>query len=194
MRPETDVDVEGLLARIDRLEQRAEKAEAELSRLTKRTGELENRPAAAVAARPAAAPVNQAEEPITTEEQVETIRSTFPEAKAEEILALAEDWNRKILPQITNPMRTYLQGLSVIPDTEEGAEGARLQLVFSGTMVGSNADAYFAEPENMAALEERVSALAERSVHFRVAHRDRMSRQESVLDMTKIHFDAIEEK
>ena len=193
MRPETDVDVEGLLARIDRLEQRAEKAEAELSRLTERTGELESRPAAAVAARPTA-PVDQAEEPITTEEQVETIRSTFPEAKAEEILALAEDWNRKILPQITNPMRTYLQGLSVIPDTEEGAEGARLQLVFSGTMVGSNADAYFAEPENMAALEERVSALAERSVHFRVAHRDRMSRQESVLDMTKIHFDAIEEK
>ena len=193
MRPETDVDVEGLLARIDRLEQRAEKAEAELSRLTERTGELESRPAAAAVAKPAAAS-HQAEEPITSEEQVETIRNTFPEAKAEELLALAEDWNRKILPQITNPMKKYLQGLSVIPDTEEGAEGACLRLVFSGTMVGSNADAYFADPENLAALEKRVSALAERSVHFRTVHRDRMSRQESVLDMTKIHFDAIEEK
>ena len=195
MRPETDVDIEGLLARLDRLEQRAEKAEAEVIRLQEQTRELAERPVGAVSAVASMAASEKSEESseegsdaeVSSEEREELVQEAFSPATAEDVRHLMEIWGAKIVPRMTTLMQKYMQKISVVPREEETDGGIGINLVITGTEVGGQIQDYFEKEKHRDELREILAAETGRDFEIRVITRDRVSRTECVLDLSKIH-------
>ena len=196
MRPESDVDLEALLARMDRLEQRAEKAEAEVIRLKERTGELERRPAGSAAAVPVQTVPEKTEEtaaPVTPEEREATLRESFPEATVEDVKKLMEDWNTRIVPRMTALMQRYIRRIAVQPREPDQGGDVGINLLITGAEVGSQISDYFKNPQHQSELKEILASETGRSFELYVIEKDRVTRRDYILDMTKICFE-VEQK
>ena len=204
MRPETDVDLEGVLARLDRMEQRAESAEAEVLRLTERIDalktEMERRPLGAVAVSPdgisgADAGTQQGRPELTEEEYKQAVRQIYPKADPDELCELAKTWRKKILPNLKNDsFRAFLQFAQVIPDVTERGEAVGLKLAFDGLAPSNPKVTFFKKQSRLEELREEVEQLAERSLSIRLEESEEEIKKMIVLDMTKIHYDDIEEE
>ncbi|MBR0146636.1 MAG: DNA polymerase III subunit gamma/tau [Eubacterium sp.] len=196
MRPETDVDLSGMLGRMERLEQRAEKAEAEAIRLSERVMELEQRPAGPVAASVISEgkPAEPEEIPETKPEECrEMLRKEYPAADAEDLIRIAESWRSEILPRLSPVAKNYMKRIAVVPAEARQGEEPKMNLVLTGEDVGGLADDYFTKPENMEELGRIVAEATGCRIRFQLARQEKITRRESVLDLSKIHFDTIED-
>ena len=196
MRPETDVDLSGMLGRMERLEQRAEKAEAEAIRLSERVMELEQRPAGPVAAAVISEgkPAEPEEIPETKPEECrEMLRKEYPAADAEDLIRIAESWRSEILPKLSPVAKNYMKRIAVVPAEARQGEESKMNLVLTGEDVGGLADDYFTKPENMEELGRIVAEATGCRIRFQLARQEKITRRESVLDLSKIHFDTIED-
>ena len=196
MRPETDVDLSGMLGRMERLEQRAEKAEAEAIRLSERVMELEQRPAGPVAAAVISEgkPAEPEEIPETKPEECrEMLRKEYPAADAEDLIRIAESWRSEILPKLSPVAKNYMKRIAVVPAEARQGEEPKMNLVLTGEDVGGLADDYFTKPENMEELGRIVAEATGCRIRFQLARQEKITRRESVLDLSKIHFDTIED-
>ena len=189
MRPESDVDLEGLLARIDRLEPRAEKAEAEVLRLKEKADELAALPArqVPVAISPAPQAEDEADAPVTGEEREEEIRRSFSPATMEDAKALMGMWQSRILPLMSGLMRNYMGRINVIPCEIQGQAG--LELVITGKEVGSVLNDYFDNQVHQKEITEILAKETGKEYKLKVSQRDRLTRRDTVLDMSKIHYE-----
>ena len=128
----------------------------------------------------------------TPEEQEEQIRETFPPAKAEEILQLAQDWNRKVVPQLSQPIRGYLQNVaSVRPKKNQDDEAVGLILMVQMNKGGA-ADGYFQNPEKLERLEEEIGRITGKKVKLSVEDDKGAARRDGMPDLSKIHFPGVE--
>lgn len=198
MRPETDVDLEGVLARMERLEQRAEKAEADAIRLTERLAELENRPVSAARVEAAPAPRKEGpEEEIPTlspEEKEQLIRKEYPEADAEMMIRISRDWHKSIVPLMKDPMRSYMERIYVVPAESRPGEPATMNIVLSGEEVDGLVDKYFKDkPERLDWVREIVQEATGYSMEFKIDRKAKVTRRDVLYDVTKIHYDNIEQ-
>ncbi len=198
MRPETDVDLEGVLARMERLEQRAEKAEADAIRLTERLAELENRPVSAARVEAAPAPRKEGpEEEIPTlspEEKEQLIRKEYPEADAEMMIQISRDWHKSIVPLMKDPMRSYMERIYVVPAESRPGEPATMNIVLSGEEVDGLVDKYFKDkPERLDWVREIVQEATGYSMEFKIDRKAKVTRRDVLYDVTKIHYDNIEQ-
>ena len=196
MRPETDVDLSGMLGRMERLEQRAEKAEAEAIRLSERVMELEQRPAGPVAAAVISEgkPAEPEEIPETKPEECrEMLRMEYPAADAEDLIRIAESWRSEILPKLSPVAKNYMKRIAVVPAEARQGEEPKMNLVLTGEDVGGLADDYFTKPENMEELGRIVAEATGCRIRFQLVRQEKITRRESVLDLSKIHFDTIED-
>ncbi len=203
MRPETDVDLEGLLGRIERLEQRAEKAEAEVIRLSEQAEKL--RTAGPVVQRAAGvedsspAVTETVGNSVTSEEQEQAIRDSFPEATAEELLRIRDQWESEIYPKLPKGLRGYMVNYSLVARTEPGmGEKPTLVLMITGDIrndpVLQTSCAFFGKDSIMERLKESVMEITGLDCNMRFEACERLSRQDSLHDLrSKIHFD-IEQK
>ena len=194
MRPETDVDLSAILARMDRLEQRAEKAEAESIRLTERLQELERRPVGNVVAAPqpaaAAASEPEQEEPVRPEDREAMIRREYPEATAEEILDIMNQWNEKIYPEFDRLLQDRMNRVRVVPTEEKPGEATGLTVLISGEEVGGLVDDYFKDKDHLRLLQETVAKVTGRSVTFKVDRKEKITPRDRTMDLSaKLHFD-----
>ena len=194
MRPETDVDLSAVLARMDRLEQRAEKAEAESIRLTERLQELERRPVgnAVAAPQPAAAAAMdpEQEEPVRPEEREAMIRQEYPEATAEEILDIMNQWNEKIYPEFDRLLRDRMNRVRVVPTEAKPGETIGLTVLISGEEVGGLVDEYFKDKDHLRQLQEIVARVTGRRVPFKVDRKEKITPRDRTMDLSaKMHFD-----
>ena len=194
MRPETDVDLSAVLARMDRLEQRAEKAEAESIRLTERLQELERRPVgnAVAAPQPAAAAAMdpEQEEPVRPEEREAMIRQEYPEATAEEILDIMNQWNEKIYPEFDRLLRDRMNRVRVVPTEAKPGETIGLTVLISGEEVGGLVDEYFKDKDHLRQLQEIVARVTGRRVPFKVDRKEKITPRDRTMDLSaKLHFD-----
>ncbi|MBR3538846.1 MAG: DNA polymerase III subunit gamma/tau [Eubacterium sp.] len=192
MRPECDTDLTGVIARLDRLEGRADKAESGLSGLMELEKKIDNGMLVQAVQQSEAAPEEKSPE-RTPEEQEKLIRESFPPAKAEEILQLAQDWNRKIIPQLPQPIRGYLQNVaSVRPKLNQEQEAIGLILLVQMNQGGA-ADAYFQNPEKLERLEEEIGRIVGFRVNLTVEDdRNAAVRRDGMPDLSKIHFPGVE--
>jgi len=198
MRPETDVDLEGVLARMERLEQRAEKAEADAIRLTERLAELENRPVSAVRVEAAPAPRKEGPEEeipkLSPEEKEQLIRKEYPEADAEMMIQISRDWHKSIVPLMKDPMRSYMERIYVVPAESRPGEPATMNIVLSGEEVDGLVDKYFKDkPERLDWVREIVQEATGYSMEFKIDRKAKVTRRDVLYDVTKIHYDNIEQ-
>jgi len=198
MRPETDVDLEGVLARMERLEQRAEKAEADAIRLTERLAELENRPVSAVRVEAAPAPRKEGPEEeipkLSPEEKEQLIRKEYPEADAEMMIQISRDWHKSIVPLMKDPMRSYMERIYVVPAESRPGEPVTMNIVLSGEEVDGLVDKYFKDkPERLDWVREIVQEATGYSMEFKIDRKAKVTRRDVLYDVTKIHYDNIEQ-
>ena len=192
MRPETDTDLTGVLARLDRLETRAERTEAETRGLEAKTEQLLKNPVRYAAETPGDPAGPKKEIP---EEDPETVISrAYPPAKAEEIKRLAEMWNTKVVPAVEQPLRGYLrQVFSVRPRVDQNDEATALCLYVNKSEDGGAAGGYFNQPENVERLEEALGRITERKVKIEVINTPDPNMSNGMPDLAaKVNFPDIE--
>ena len=194
MRPETDTDLTGVLARLDRLETRAEKTEAETKGLELKTEQLLKNPVR-YAVMPAETGENAeaSKQEMPEEDPGTVIKKNFPPAKAEEICKLAEIWNKKVVPQVEQPLRGYLrQVFSVRPKVDQSDEATGLCIYVNKSENGGAAGGYFSQPENVERLEEEISRISERQVKIEVVNTPDPYMSNGMPDLAKVNFPDIE--
>ena len=189
MRPESDTDLTGVLARLDRLEGRADKTENSLDGVLDQAVKLLQEAPKQTAK---ASKKEPEEKELTPEEQTELIRESFPPAKAEEILQLAQDWNRKVVPQLSQPVRGFLQNVtSVRPRKNQEDEAIGLMLMVQMNKGGA-ADGYFQNPENLERLEEEIGKITGLRIRLSLEDDKGAARKDGMPDLSKIHFPGME--
>ncbi len=192
MRPETDTDLTGVLARLDRLETRAERTEAETKGLEAKTEQLLKNPVRYPAEAPGA--VTGPKKEIPEEDPETVINRTYPPAKAAEIIKLAEIWNNRIVPEVEQPLRGYLkQVFSIRPRVDQNDEATALCLYVNKTEDGGAAGGYFSQPENVERLEEELGRITGRKIKVEVINTPDPNMSNGMPDLAaKVNFPDIE--
>ena len=201
MRPESDVDLEGIISRMERLEERAGALEAEGLRLTERLEAVERRPVE-MAVSPASITRSSFEEQepyeadrtLTEDEYRQLAQKIYPNANADEIMEIVKTWNKKILPNLKyDGIRAFLKHVTVLPDVTDQGETVGIKFAFPGLGSKNPIVTFFAKKERMTEIHEEVERIAERSFSLRIEETEEAIRKSIVLDVSKIVYDNIEE-
>ena len=197
LRPEMDKDMTGILARLDRLENRADKAEESAAELMQRTEELEKRPAAVVSV-PVSGSVDSGnvsenrEEPelLSEAEASRVLHEHFDDAKAEEILELAKAWNREVMPKLDHAMGRLIRTVPIKPTLNQ--EGKAIGITLFLRKEDINPFNYFHVPENQEFLRQEICRITGKNVNITVANADGSDSGGAVNDLpalSKMNFD-----
>jgi len=196
LRPEMDKDMTGILARLDRLENRADKAEESASELKLKTEELERRPIAAAGSSPEPsekdAGAEKAEDSgeISEEEASRVLHAHFDDAKAEEILELARAWNKEIMPKLDHAMGRLIRKVPIGPTRNQ--EGKAIGITLFLRKEDITEYNYFHVSENQEQLRQEICRITGKNVKITVANADGSDDGGSLNDLpvfAKMNFD-----
>lgn len=210
MRPESETDLTGVLSRLDRLELRADRSEEaadtvkqmteEMAGISETLNELKSRPVTMVSSGemakvqgPGAGQITDAK--VSEEEAAEILKKSCPPATAEEIMTLAREWNKKVIPGLRNPHKIFMQSLRIMPDRNQDGETIGL-ILYTRKNSQAPADSYYSNEKdhdgNLRELEEQITAIAERKVRIRVVDGDGPEETVEIPGLSRICFGNIE--
>ena len=197
LRPEMDKDMTGILARLDRLENRADKAEESASELKLKTEELERRPAVVAVGTPSGSSENapgaetsQDSGEISEEEASRILHEHFEDAKAEEILELARAWNKEIMPKLDHAMGRLIRKVPIGPTRNQEGKAIGITLFLSKEDITEYN--YFHVSENQEQLRQEICRITGKNVKITVANADGSDGGGSANDLpvfAKMNFD-----
>ena len=127
----------------------------------------------------------------------ENIRSQYPNAVAEDIIQMANQWRKKIIPQLDGLFKIYADQIDVEPAPEySGEDAARLRIVFDSNDTEDVRYIFFNKEENRYKLADKLSEIIGKRVEIDISVR---KGTKGVLDreskaLNKINFDNIEIK
>ena len=118
------------------------------------------------------------------------IRNEYPEATAEEILDIMNQWNEKIYPEFDRLLRDRMNRVRVVPTEAKPGETIGLTVLISGEEVGGLVDEYFKDKDHLRQLQEIVARVTGRRVPFKVDRKEKITPRDRTMDLSaKLHFD-----
>ncbi|MCI6914487.1 MAG: DNA polymerase III subunit gamma/tau [Lachnospiraceae bacterium] len=195
MHPETEQNFISLASRLEKLEAKAARVDADMKNIKANGVVVSSASANGIAASSVESSMSPEEESKAIQEN---LKAKYPPAVYEELIALAQDWKSKVIYSIQKPARDFLMDASIAPDEnfKDQNDVPSLKLVYT---YPANAHApkglvYYENPKNLERLENMVSELIQKQVHFKVEARktgsaDGIDMQFDALN--KIHFDDI---
>ena len=213
MHPETDVDYSAIINRLDNLE----KGERPAS-VTAETGETKpeidsraleveiirvveekfNEFRKEMSSVPRSAPAEPLDKKRQSEIIKKNIKDNYPDAEAEDIFKLADEWDTLILPKLNGLQKSYASDVGIEPSPDYKADGpARLRIVFDENEIDNNPRyGYFTDEKRKESFEDTLSEIIGKKVEIDVILRKGVK---GVLDkesraLNKINFDDIKIK
>ena len=200
MRPETDVDLQSIITRLDNLERNGIAAPAAAPAKAVPENVLSSREVEALVDAAIGRELNKrienANKAYDSEVQSDiiekNIQNRFPSAEAEDILSLAKRWNTEIVPRLPGPHKGFLQDILVEPALSYKSDGpAYLNLVLDTRDPNNPRFTFYEEAKNRENLGEMISNIIKKKVEIGISRKNinkGMIDSES-LALNKVNFD-----